>query len=291
MKQDHETCQINDALSQLVLNSISAHIAIIDEEGFIVGTNRAWERFAVNTGSSKRSIGLNYLSVCDAASGEGSEDAHRTADGLRAVIRGKVEEFLYDYPCHSPTSRHWFYMRAIKMTNADPVRVIISHEEITALKLAQEALKQSKQALEEQKKDLQEANIALKVLLRQRESDKQNLEETVLTNIKGLVFPFIEKLKIAPLRPKDKAMVELIETHLNEIISPMLNRLTHANIFLTPQEIQVAALVKDGKSSKEIAEILVVAETTVHFHRKNLRKKLGLKNKNANLRSYLLSLS
>ncbi len=136
-------------MNQLVLNSISAHIAIIDEEGFIIKSNRAWERFAVNTGSSNRSIGLNYLGVCDTASGEGSEAARRTADGLRAVIRGEVEEFLYDYPCHSPTSRHWFYMRAIKMSNADPVRVIISHEEITALKLAQDALTQSKQPFDD----------------------------------------------------------------------------------------------------------------------------------------------
>jgi DNA-binding CsgD family transcriptional regulator len=71
----------------------------------------------------------------------------------------------------------------------------------------------------------------------------------------------------------------------------MVQQLSHANIILTPQEIQVATLVKDGKASKEIAEILNVAETTVHFHRKNLRKKFGLSNSQTNLRSYLLSIS
>ena len=85
--------------------------------------------------------------------------------------------------------------------------------------------------------------------------------------------------------------MDIVETHLNDIISPFLQRMSALNIMLTPQEIQVASLVKDGKSSKEIAEVLNVAETTVHFHRKNLRDKLGLKNRRANLRAFLLSKS
>ncbi len=206
------------------------------------------------------------------------------AKGIRAVIQGEVEEFLHAYPCHAPDSRHWFYMRAIRMDSPGPMHVIISHAEITNLKLAEEPLLKSKLALEE-------ANIALKVLLRQRDKDKQELETNVLANIKDLVFPYIERLKRAPLRPKDKANVEIVESHLNEVISPLLQRISHLNILLTPQEMQVASLVKDGESSKEIAEILHVSESTVHFHRKNLRNKFGLKNKITNLRSYLMSLS
>jgi DNA-binding CsgD family transcriptional regulator len=85
--------------------------------------------------------------------------------------------------------------------------------------------------------------------------------------------------------------VDIIESHLQDIISPMMQKLTNASIILTPQEIQVASLVKDGKASKEIADILNVAETTVHFHRKNLRRKFGLSNNRTNLRSYLISIS
>lgn len=59
---------------------------------------------------------------------------------------------------------------------------------------------------------------------------------------------------------------------------------------MTPQEIQVASLVKDGRTSKDIAKILDVSEATINFHRKNLRDKLGLKGKQANLRSYLLTI-
>lgn len=171
------------------------------------------------------------------------------------------------------------------------LRVIVSHEEITQLKLIEEALRKSRSALEKQKQRLEETNIALKVLLRQREEDKLELEKNVLNNIKDLVFPYIEKLKKAPLRSKDKINIDTLESHLNEIISPFLQRLSNLDIVLTPQEMQVATLVKDGKSSKEIADILNVSDATIHFHRKNLRNKFGLKKKSVNLRSYLMSMS
>ncbi len=291
--QSCQPCEFTGPLGKTVLNSLSAQIAIISETGIIIETNKAWLEFARSSGADDDIdfIGQNYLKICDAATGEGASDAHIVAGGIRSVIKGDVDEFLHDYPCHSPQGRHWFYMRAIRMDAEGPLRIIVSHEEITALKLSEEALMQSKSALEEQKQRLEEANIALKVLLRQREEDKLELEKNVLNNIKDLVFPYIEKLKRAPLRAKDKTNIEIVESHLNEVISPLLQRLSNLDIVLTPQEMQVASLVKDGKSSKEIADILNVSETTIHFHRKNLRNKFGLKKKSTNLRSYLLSMS
>jgi DNA-binding CsgD family transcriptional regulator len=287
------SCESQKQLAKTVLNSLSAHIAIIDAQGAIVETNRAWQEFAGrnNFNGGAEFIGTNYLAVCDAVSGDDAHDAQRVTKGIRSVIQGDIEEFLHDYPCHTPEGQRWFYMRAIRMDAAGPLRVIISHEEITALKLAQEALLESKQALELRRQSLEEANIALKVLLRQRDDDKLELEQKVLTNIKDLVFPYIDKLKRAPLSAGAKSTLQIIEDHLNEVISPLLHRLTNLNILLTPQEMQVAALVRDGKPSKEIADILHVSEATVHFHRKNLRTKLGIKNKTTNLRSCLLTLS
>jgi DNA-binding CsgD family transcriptional regulator len=286
-------CEFAGPLAKTVLNSLSAQIAIISETGIIMETNKAWLEFArqAGAGDDVDFIGQNYLTICDAATGDGAADAHIVAEGIRSVIRREVDEFLHDYPCHSPDGRHWFYLRAIRMESEGPLKVIVSHEEITSLKLSEEALLKSKIALEEQKQRLEETNIALKVLLRQREEDKLELEKNVLNNIKDLVFPYVEKLKKAPLRAKDKTNIEIIESHLNEVISPLLQKLSNLDIVLTPQEMQVASLVKDGKSSKEIADVLNVSETTIHFHRKNLRSKFGLKKKSTNLRSYLLSMS
>ncbi len=276
-----------------MLDSLSAHIAITDEYGVILDTNRAWRDFAVKSGMPEdyTSIGENYLALCDAIEGEDGADSQAVAAGIREVIDGGVDEFLYDYPCHSDDSPHWYYMRAIRMSGEGPLRVVVSHEEITALKLSEEALRISEEQLKQQKVELEESNIALKVLLKQREGDKSDLEQKVITNVKEMVLPYLEKLKRVNLKPKDKTVVDIIDSHLNDIISPMMQKLANASIILTPQEIQVASLVKDGKASKEIAGILNVSETTVHFHRKNLRRKFGLSNSQTNLRSYLISIS
>jgi DNA-binding CsgD family transcriptional regulator len=288
-----EKLNFSDELARTVLNALSAHIAILDENGVILETNRAWRNFSTQSGVPKdfEYRGINYLSTCDATTGSDADIAQDVADGIRAVIKGELKEFLLDYPCHSKDSKHWYYLRAIRMSAKEPIRVVVSHEEITDLKLSEEALRKSREALEEQKQSLEEANIALKVLLKQREDDRLELEKKVLSNVKELVLPYVEKLKNSRLRPKDKTLAEIIEAHLNDIISPLLLKFTHAKILLTPQEMQVAALVKDGKTSKEIADILNVSEATVNFHRKNLRHKFGLKGKQANLRSYLMSIS
>ncbi len=293
MNTDQSTIQYTEAFAQSVLNSLSAHIAILGGDGMILETNRAWRDFAIANGmpSNYTAMGENYLKVCDASEGEDGHHAHRVAAGIRDVIAGRTEEFLYDYPCHSPEGPRWYYMRAIRMAIEAPLRIVVSHEEITALKLTEEKLRRSENALLDQKQGLEEANIALKVLLKQRESDKTELEQKVLSNVKDLVLPYLEKLKRAPLKAKEKTLVGIVDTHLQDIISPLMQRLSNANILLTPQEMQIASLVKDGKASKEIATILNVSEATVHFHRKNLRKKFGLHNTRTNLRSYLMSKS
>ena len=292
-KKNDTTGLFTDELARTVLNSLSAHIAILDENGIILETNTAWRNFAVKSGMPQGhdDRGNNYLAVCEATRGSDSNDANKVAEGIRSVIRGELEEFLYDYPCHSEEGPHWYYMRVMRMSGAGPIRVITSHEEITELKLTEEALKSSQKELIEQKQSLEEANIAMKVLLKQREEDKRELEKKVLNNVKDLVLPYVEKLKNSRLRAKDRTLVEIIDTHLQDIISPLLQRFANAKIMLTPQEMQVASLVKDGKTSKEIADVLNVSETTINFHRKNLRVKFGLTNQRTNLRSYLLSIS
>lgn len=286
----HDPVQLD---ARTVLNSLSAHIAILDEKGWILETNQAWKNFAQVNDYQIRPEGqrINYLQICEAASGESADRSREVANGIRAVIAGEVAEFVIDYPCHSPSAKRWFYMRAIRMSQSHPPRVVVSHEDVTPLKLAEEALILREAEVERRKKSLEEANIALKVLLEQREKDKRRLEEKVVTNLKEQVLPFVEKLAGMPLGPQGRAYLQIVQDRLGEIVSPFLTRLSTASILLTPQEIQVAGLVRDGKASKEIAAVLNVSETTVHFHRKNLRKKLGLSNRRANLRAHLMSLA
>lgn len=283
----------NELQARTVFDALSAHIAIIDETGFIIETNAAWRDFGRQNGLPEgyEAMGKNYLTICDSTGGEDAPAARKIADGIRKVAAGEIREFRKDYPCHSAIRQYWYYLRAVRITGESPVRLIISHEDITELKLAEEALRQSREESETRRQELEEMNIALKVLLKQRELDKVDLEKRVLSNIKELVFPYIEKLKRSSLRQREKTFINIVSEHLNDIISPFMQRLSNVNVLLTPQETQVAMLVKDGKTSQEISDILNISEATVGFHRKNVRKKLGIGNKTGNLRSFLMSLA
>jgi PAS domain S-box-containing protein len=163
--------------------------------------------------------------------------------------------------------------------------------DITERKRSERALKKREKELEVKSRNLEELNTALKVLLKQREVDKEELAERTLSNVKHLVLPYIEKLKKGGLDAKDEAYIGIVETNLKEIVSPFSQRLSSKFMTLTPKELQVAYLIKEGKTTKEIAELLNASLGTIDFHRNNIRNKLNLKNKRANLRSYLLTLT
>ena len=103
----------SEELARAVIDSLSAHIAILDENGVILENNRAWKAYSFKNGMPEDFDyrGINYLGVCDAATGEDASDAHNIAEGIRKVIKGEINEFLFDYPCHTLDSKHWYYMR------------------------------------------------------------------------------------------------------------------------------------------------------------------------------------
>jgi PAS domain S-box-containing protein len=170
------------------------------------------------------------------------------------------------------------------------IGAVESIRDVTEQKQTEEALRDRERELEDKSVNLEEANAALKVLLRHRDEDKKTLESTVLANIRGLVFPYIEKLRSRSLNDSQTTCLNTIESNLNEVISPFLQKMTAMYAHFTPMEIQVADLIKNGRTSKEIGELLKVSMGTVHTHRNNIRKKLGLSNEKTNLRTYLLSL-
>jgi DNA-binding NarL/FixJ family response regulator len=146
-------------------------------------------------------------------------------------------------------------------------------------------------ALDLKSRSLEEANTALKVLLQHRDEDKATLEDQVLVNVRKLVLPYIENLKHLRLDEKQMAQLRIIEENVRGIVSPFLHRMTSTYLDLTPREIEVANLVKEGKTTKEITDILNISATAVDFHRKNLRAKFGIKSKKTNLMAFLSSLA
>ncbi len=153
------------------------------------------------------------------------------------------------------------------------------------------ALVKREKELEIKTGDLEEANAALRVLLRKRNEDKEELEERLVFNAKGLLEPYLEKLKRSGLNSKQQSYVDIIEFNLNGILSPLVRKSSLSLLKLTPTEIQIAELVRYGKSTKEIALLLNLSARTVEVNRNKIRKKINITNKKINLRTYLQSLS
>ncbi len=152
------------------------------------------------------------------------------------------------------------------------------------------SLRKKTNALQLHSNKLKELNTALKVLLRQREEDRTDLEEKVLTNVKHLLAPHMETLKKKKLDREVMTIVEILESNLKKIISPFSRKLSSKDLSLTPAEINVANLIREGKSTKEIAQFMMVSVNAVNHHRHHIRGKLGILTQKANLRSYLSTL-
>ena len=121
--------------------------------------------------------------------------------------------------------------------------------------------------------------------------DKTIMQEQVLSNVKKLALPYIQKLKKSGLSGIQKVLADAIESGLYEIVSPFSLKLSSVSFGLTPAEIIVADLVRQGKSTKEISIICNLSPKTIDRHREKIRTKLGIKNKKINLQSHLYSFS
>ena len=152
--------------------------------------------------------------------------------------------------------------------------------DITDLKMAETELREKSLSLEE-------TNSALRALLRNMEEAKRELEENVVSNIRILVMPHVRRLASRSLVSTEKVQVDAIEAGLKNVASPLLREL--GQFGLTPTEIQVSNYVRDGRTTKEIIELMHSTKDSIDMHRYHIRKKLGMNKTKTNLRSYLLS--
>ncbi|HUH66767.1 MAG TPA: PAS domain S-box protein [Syntrophales bacterium] len=162
-------------------------------------------------------------------------------------------------------------------------RAVVSLLDISEMKRGEELLKKRERELEAE-------SIALKVLLVRREKDKRDLEDNVMASVKKLIVPHVERIRNCGVKERDR-QVNIIESTLKDIVAPFANVLSSNYLGLTAKEVEVAYLIRSGFTTKDIAESLNIARGTIEFHRENIRRKLDLKNKKTNLKSYLLTLS
>ncbi len=225
------------------------------------------------------------------------EDRQNTMSILQDHINGKTPRYEAEFRMKNKQgSYQWILSRGkvvIWDEQQNPLRMLGTHTDITRLKHVEEALKYAQDELEIKVQDrtteLKETNIALKVLLKKREEDQTAFEQRVLSNITDLVEPYLAKLEKSRLNEQQRVLLEILKSNINELTSSFSQKFSTKYIKLTPMEIQVADLIRQGKMSKEIADVMHLAPGTIHIHRKNIRKKLGLTHTKANLQSILSS--
>lgn len=163
--------------------------------------------------------------------------------------------------------------------------------DVSKLKKTEKKLDKINKKLQQRSNKLSEVNVALKVLLNQRDEDKKQIESNVWHNIKKMIQPHLKNLKVTDLNPLQHAHLDVVINRLDEITSSIGEKMGHNNYALSFRELEVAGHIIVGKANKEIAEILCISVHSVESHRFSIRKKIGILGSRTNLRTHLLSLS
>jgi PAS domain S-box-containing protein len=274
-----DALQSLEAEKTAILNATIELVAYLDTDLKVLWANKA----------ADKSVGLNAEDLvgryCYEIWGHGGTPC-ADCPGLKAIKTGQSQVTELS----TVDGGIWLHLGCPVYREDNIVGVVTTALDITERKRSEEALQKREAELEAQSNHLQEVNTALKVLLKQREEDRSDLEEKVLSNVKQLVSPHLQRLKKSGLDTNQRSLVSILGSNLENIVSSFTSKLSSKSVGLTPMEIRTADLVKEGKTNKEIGEILCLSPNTVKFHRYNLRNKLGLKNIKINLRSHLLSL-
>jgi PAS domain S-box-containing protein len=181
-QQEEVALRQSQRFAMSTLEAIPASLAVLDETGTIISTNQSWDEFSLDNGGvpGATSIGANYLRVCETATGEGADDAHRFAVGIHEVLSGASRRFSMEYPCHTPKQQRWFVGYVTAFAGNGAPHVVIAHVDISSRKRAEQVIRRLNDELERRVEDRTEAlNMANKELQGQIAVRRQ-LEEEIL---------------------------------------------------------------------------------------------------------------
>ncbi len=260
--------------------SATESFSLWDSELNVVELNDATLRLLPARTEKKDIIGKNLSELSP------DSKADSVYDQFMHVIRTGEPLFIGDY-IPPPRFGKDIHMNVEAFKVGNELGVIMT--DITDRKLAERELRKREQELAVKTRDLEEMNTALNVLLKKRDKDKAELEENIVSNIKELVEPYLEKIKNTSDNRQD-IYVEIVQKNLNDIVSPFVRSLNANLLSLTHTEIRISNLIKQGKTTKEIAELLSLSSKTIASYREKIREKLGIKNQRINLRTYLISI-
>jgi PAS domain S-box-containing protein len=288
-KQAEEALRKSEGKYRSLIENINDGIYILDSfEKFTFVNDVIVERFGY---PAEWFLGRDYLSVISEI------DRERVRRHFNAVMKGKTQVYDLSYANKSGNLIHIEVSTAPLFDGAKVIGLLGISRDITDHKRMQKELLDQHQQLEALVKErtadlesktlmLNDINKALKVLLMQRDEERRDLEDQFVANVKTFILPYIKKMKNDGLDTSLNTYLNIIESNLNELISPFMYSIRQHNF--TPKEMIVASLIRDGKTTKDIAKLMKVGTSAIDSHRHRIRKKLGLREKrNINLQSYL----
>ena len=262
---------------QHLIDSIPLPIYFKDHNRFYLGCNRSFEE---SLGCPKEDIiGKTEYELMDLPLAK-IHDQHET------LLMETGQTTSYEISCQYPdnTEHDLLVFKSVFFNSDDSIGGIIG----TNLDITEKNMAQAK--VEQHAEELENTNTALSVLLKQVKESKTEMENKVLDNFSRLVNPYLDLLDENLAHTGQHKYIRVIQENVKKITSSFSINLSSSYLNLSPREIQVADLVRQGRSNKEAANILNISINAIEFHRNNLRKKLGLQNKKVNLRTYLLTM-
>jgi PAS domain S-box-containing protein len=218
------------------------------------------------------------------------DDHEETLESIRLLDNGVIDQYVTDKRYvrkHGITIWVHLSLRLIRDNEDRPEFYLAMIVDINGQKLLSEELRRKNKIVEKKVCELGEMNIALRVMLDQRERDKQVIQDQVLTNMRLLVAPYLEKIQREVTQSSVESYLAIIKRNIAEITSSFSRTLNTEYRSLTANEIRVADLIRAGLTSKEIAAIMSISPRTVEYYRGSIRKKLRLSGKTTNLGVHL----
>lgn len=156
---------------------------------------------------------------------------------------------------------------------------------------AEISLKRTSDELRTQAVELEHKNIALREIVSQIGSEKKALQDQVRLNIELTVLPLLDRMQRADIPPQDlQSCLKVLRQNLEDSASSFTRKVIEDRIRLSPRELEICTLIKNGMSNKEIAVMLRISSETVERHRHNIRRKLRITNEKVNLATFLRAL-
>ena len=256
------------AIDKAFFNAFPGLIALLDEKGTIIQVNRAWIDKGLKSGLFFRpdTIGYNYLELCERAKDEGDETARKVLEGLKEVLDKRSEVFSMQYSLNIQGILQP-YLLTIFPLPTKPRLIAVVHQEMLKDYSIMSGLAQGTEKKESST------------------SEDLSKEFKFYALLENKIIPFFRL--IMPHLPSElKNTLFDLEREVRDALLEEAKKY-HPLSGLSLREAQVALLVKEGKSSEEIAKVLGLSKSAVDFYRKRLRKKFGLKGKKERLSDYL----